>query len=86
MEELRERMIFLAARAGTVRNAMENLERQQQRSGLTMRADMAAARQRFEYLMGEANAAMGKGDPAAAKRNLDLAERDIDKLERFLGK
>ena len=79
-------MILLAARAGAVRSSVDNLERQQRQSGLSLRSDMAAAKQSVEYLMGEANASLAAGDAAAAKRNLDLAEQNVEKLERFLGR
>lgn len=86
LAEQRERIIFLGARAGAVRSGLQNLALQQQASGLSLRGDMAAAQQRVDYLMGEANAALARRDADAAKRNLDLAERDVEKLERFLGR
>jgi len=85
-QQLRERMIDLAARANAVKASMDGIERQQRASGLSMRADMAAAAQRVQFLMGEANGALAARDNAAAKRNMDLAERDIEKLEAFLGR
>ncbi len=85
-QQLRERMMDLAARANAVKASMDGIERQQRASGLGMRADMAAAAQRVEFLMGEANGALAARDNTAAKRNLDLAERDIEKLEAFLGR
>ncbi len=84
--ELRDRMVFLAARAATARNGLANLERQQARMGLGLRPDMAAANQRLDFLLKEAGAALASGDADAAKRNADLAEREVEKLEKFLGK
>ena len=78
-------MIFLAARASAVRGSVETLENQQRQAGLSLRVDMAAAKQSVEYLMGEADASLAAGDAATAKRNLDLAEQNVEKLERFLG-
>ena len=86
LQEQRQRMINLVSRANAVRSSLENMERQQRASGLGMRTDMAAAGQRVQFLMGEANGALGARDAAAAKRNMDLAERDIEKLEGFLGR
>jgi class 3 adenylate cyclase len=86
LQELRERMILLAGRAAAVRGSVENLERQQNRSGLSLRGDMAAAKESMEYLMGEAKAALGSSDAATTKRNLDLAEQQVEKLEHFLGR
>ena len=84
--ELRDRMVFLAARAATVRNGLANLERQQGRMGLGLRPDMAAANQRMDFLLKEAGGALASGDADAAKRNADMAEREVEKLEKFLGK
>ncbi|MBI3694169.1 MAG: protein kinase [Acidobacteria bacterium] len=86
LQELRERMILLAARVTAVRISLQNLQQQQSQSGLSLRSDMVAASQRVEYLMGEANAALAARDAVALKRNLDLAERDVEKLEGFLGR
>jgi hypothetical protein len=61
------------------------LRKAQARSGLGLRADMAASAQRMDYLMNEADAALQRGDAAAAQRNLDLAEKEVAKLEKFLG-
>ncbi len=85
LQEARERMILLSSRAGGVRGSLENLQREQSRSGLSLRGDMAAAAQRVQYLMGEASAALAAGNAAAAKRNLDQAEANLEKLEKFLG-
>ncbi len=79
-------MILLAARAGAVRSSVDNLERQQRQSGLSLRPDMAAAKESVDYLMGEARVSLAAGDTATTKRNLDLAEQQVEKLERFLGR
>lgn len=79
-------MIQLAARAAAVRTSVDNLERQQQASGLGLRGDMVAARESMNYLMGEARNSLAAGDAAATKRNLDMAEQQVEKLERFLGR
>ncbi len=86
LQELRERMIQLAARAAAVRTSVDNLERQQQASGLGLRGDMVAARESMNYLMGEARNSLAAGDVAATKKNLDTAEQQVEKLERFLGR
>lgn len=79
-------MILLSARASAVSRSMQNIEQQQNRAGLSMRGDMAAARQSMEYLLGEANASLSVGDADTTKRNLELAERQVGKLEGFLGR
>jgi serine/threonine-protein kinase len=85
LEQLREQGSLLSIRAGTVRSSLESLRKAQARSGLGLRADMAASAQRMDYLMNEADAAVQRGDAAAAQRNLDLAEKEVAKLEKFLG-
>ena len=85
LEKLREQGSLLSIRAGTVRSSLESLRKAQARSGLGLRADMAASAQRMDYLMNEADAALQRGDAAAGQRNLDLAEKEVAKLEKFLG-
>jgi serine/threonine-protein kinase len=85
LEKIREQGSLLSIRAGTVRAGLDNLRAAQARSGLGLRADMAASAQRMDYLINEADAALQRGDAAAAQRNLDLAEKEVAKLEKFLG-
>lgn len=86
LEQLQDRMVMLASRAGAVRSSLENLQRQQAAMGLGLRGDIAAAWKRMEYYMDQAEAALNKGDAAAAQRHMEAAEREIDRLEAFLGR
>ena len=79
-------MMLLGGRAAAVRGSVDNLQRQQSRSGLGLRPDMAAARESMDYLLGEANTSLASGDPAGSKRSLDMAEQQVEKLEKFLGR
>jgi hypothetical protein len=85
LEKLREQGSLLGIRVGTVKSSLDGLRAAQARSGLGLRADMAASAQRMDYLLNEADAALQRGDAAAAQRNLDLAEKEVAKLEKFLG-
>ena len=85
IKEVRHEYALLGVRARTVQTGLDNLRRQQARSGLGLRADMAAAEQRMEHYLDEADAAVKGGDTQAAKENLEAAEREISKLETFLG-
>ncbi len=85
LREAREQFALLDVRARTVKTSLDNLRSQQARSGLGLRADMAASAQRMENYLDETKAALKNGDAQAAKRNLDLAEREVSKLEGFLG-
>jgi class 3 adenylate cyclase len=85
LEELQDRFLKLSARANVTKNAVDRLRQQQARSGLGLRGDMAAALERQEFLLSQADSALTARDPARMKRQLDLAEREVEKLERFLG-
>ncbi|HMD70736.1 MAG TPA: serine/threonine-protein kinase [Bryobacteraceae bacterium] len=85
LEKIREQGSLLSIRVSTVKSSLDRLQKAQARSGLGLRADMAASAQRMDYLMNEADAAAQRGDAAAAQRNLDLAEKEVSKLEKFLG-
>jgi serine/threonine-protein kinase len=85
LEKLRDQGSMLSIRAGTVRTSLNALRKTQARSGLGLRADMAASEQRMDYLLSQADAALQRGDAAAGQRNLDLAEKEVSKLEKFLG-
>jgi serine/threonine-protein kinase len=85
LQELREQLVQLDARAGAVRTSLGNLKRSQEASGMSLRGDMAAAETRMNYLMDGANSALRAHDPAAAKKFLDSADSVVEKLEKFLG-
>jgi hypothetical protein len=85
LEALEDRLLKLSARANATKGGVDRLRQQQARLGVGLRADMATALDRQEYLLGQAEAAFNAGDATRAKRQLDLAEREVEKLERFLG-
>jgi hypothetical protein len=85
LQELRERLVQLDARAGAVRTSLGNLKRSQAASGMSLRGDMAAAESRMNYLMDGANSALRAHDPASVKKFIDSAETEVEKLEKFLG-
>jgi hypothetical protein len=85
LEALEDRLLKLSARANSTKGGVDRLRQQQARMGVGLRADMATALERQEYLLGQSEAAFNAGDATRAKRQLDLAEREVEKLERFLG-
>jgi hypothetical protein len=85
LEALEDRLLKLSARANATKGGADRLRQQQARLGVGLRADMATALDRQEYLLGQAESAFNAGDATRAKRQLDLAEREVEKLERFLG-
>jgi serine/threonine-protein kinase len=86
LQETRERLVQLAARAGAVKSGLDNLRRAQAATGLGLRGDMVEALNSMDYLMQGATSAVNAGDAPAAKRLLANAERQIEKLEKFLGR
>src|SRR5262249_16117863 len=86
LQKSRERMIDLASRVEAIGTSLSNLENRQGQQGLGLRADMAAARSKMEYLMGETKAVIDAKAFETANRNMDLAEPQIEKLEGFLGR
>jgi len=86
LQELREQLVDLAARAGAVRNSLGNLKRSQEANGMSLRGDMAAAESRMNSLMEGANDALSAHDAPAAKKFIDSADREVEKLEKFLGR
>jgi eukaryotic-like serine/threonine-protein kinase len=84
LDELQERQILMATRVSAARSALDKLEREQSSMGLSLRGDMAGARQLMETRMVQAEAAIEAGNIEAAKQYLDQAESQLSKLERFL--
>ncbi len=86
LQKLNDRMTLLAARANAVKSNLENLERQQQSQGLSLRGDIAASLSRMEAYMDASDKALSAANAESAGRNMDLAEHEIDRLEKFLGR
>lgn len=86
LSELRERLMLLGARVNAAQASLNRLKQEQARMGLGLRGDIAAAAQRVEYYMDEAETAIKRGDAPAAKRHLENADRETARLEKFLGR
>lgn len=86
LAELRERLMLLGARVNAAQSSLNRLKQEQARMGLGLRGDIAAAAQRMEFYMDEAEAALKRGDAEAAKKHLDSADRETTRLEKFLGR
>ncbi len=83
---LRERLMLLGTRVNAAQASLNRLKQEQASMGLGLRGDIAAAAQRMEYYMDEAEAAIRRRDVAAAKRHLENAERETARIEKFLGR
>lgn len=83
---MEDRMTPLSSRANAVKDSVEHLRQQQERSGYSLRQDISASLSNMEQYMGKADAALTSRNPEAAKKYMDLAEREVEKLEKFLGR
>jgi eukaryotic-like serine/threonine-protein kinase len=86
LKEIRKAWPMLASRAGAVSSSLQNLQQQQQRSGLGLRGDITASWKRMEHYMDQMEAALAAKDVEAAKENMENAEREVAVLEKFLGR
>jgi len=82
----RETLMMLGTRANACKASLYTIKQQQARMGTNLRGDIAAAEQRMEFLLSDAENAAKAGDPDRMKKNLDSAERVIDTIEKFLGR
>jgi hypothetical protein len=86
LEDLERQIDQLVSRAGSVRDSLDNLRRQQAAQGLGLRGDIATTQERMDIYLGKAQAAMRKENAKGSKKYMELAEPEIEKLERFLGR
>ncbi len=82
----RDRFMDLDARSQTVSSELDSLRRQQQAQGYDLRGDMAAAWNRMNNDLREADSAINDHDLDAARDYMDKANEELRKLEGFLGR
>lgn len=83
LEDARDFFSKLGIRAGTIQESARKLSQEQSSLGVSLRADMRASLKRMEYLMDQAEVALGRGNLVQAKQQMQGAEREIEKLEKF---
>jgi eukaryotic-like serine/threonine-protein kinase len=86
LEALEEQADQLSSQVSSVNDSLDNLRRQQNAQGLSLRGDIASAQELMKTHMVKAQAALQNGDAASAKKYLDLAEGDVTRLDKFLGR
>lgn len=86
LEALEQQADQLSSQASSVNDSLDNLRRQQNAQGLSLRGDIASAQELMKTHMAKAQAALQSGDAAGAKKYLDLAEGDVVRLDKFLGR
>jgi hypothetical protein len=85
LENLRDSLMKLGARAGAVQAKAKRIEQDQRAQGLGMRSDVVSGLGRMSYYMDEAENALKAGNAASAKAALQRADRETSTLERILG-
>lgn len=86
LQETREQIVQLGARANGIHASLQTLQRAQAANGLNLRGDMAEAASLMDSYLQGANAALNAGDVASAKSFLDKAEPQVERLEKFLNR
>ena len=86
MDELEHQIDQLTARAASVNNSLDTMQRQQQASGYGMRGDIVARQESMKLNLSKAQEAFEHHDAARAQRYAALAQSDLQTLEHFLGR
>ena len=86
LQEAREQLVQLGARANGLHMSLQTLERSQSSNGLNLRGDMVEAASLMDSYLQGANAALNAGDAASAKSLLGKAELQVERLEKFLNR
>jgi serine/threonine-protein kinase len=86
LQQLREQLAMLGARATACRDGLNSLARGQAASGMGLRGDMVEAASLMNSYLDGSNRAINAGDAPAAKDFLQKAERQVEKIEKFLGR
>lgn len=84
--QMRESLTMLGARIAAVNRSLDNLQRQQAASGLSLRTDMAGSQELMMAMFSGAQQALTSGDVSSASRQMQRAEQNLEKLEKFLGR
>ena len=75
----------LTARAVSMTNAVDAMDRRLRAQGLALRSDISAARTRMELTMDESEEALKAGRLKDARRAMKRADGAIEKLESAMG-
>ena len=86
LQEVREQLVMLGARANGIHTSLQTLQRSQAANGLNLRGDMVEAASLMDSYLQGANAALNAGDAASARSFLEKSERQAERLEKFLNR
>ena len=85
LEELGDLQTKLQVRAETESSNVENLRKQMESGGNSLRSDVAASQSRMKTYMHKFDAALNAGDAEAARKFMGMAEHEVEFLESFFG-
>jgi len=86
LQKVRESLVMLEARAGSIHSTLDNLKRSQAASGLGMRSDWVQSTSLMDSFLRGADDALNAGDAAAARDLMEKGERQVEKMEKALNK
>jgi chromosome segregation ATPase len=86
LEQVRDEIDQLAARAGSVNESIDRLKQQQATAGYGLRGDIAGQQESMKFNLSRAQDAAEKGDAAKAKKYADKVTPELETLEKFLGR
>jgi hypothetical protein len=86
LDEIRDEIDHLAARAASINGSLDRLKQQQASAGYGLRGDMAEHEESMKINLSRAQDAAEHGDAAKAKKYYDRTTIDLEALEKFLGR
>ncbi|HEY2015459.1 MAG TPA: protein kinase [Bryobacteraceae bacterium] len=86
LQEVREQLMMLNARATGIRGSLQRMESAQSANGLGLNASFQEPAHLMNTYLDEAANALNSGDAAAAKNYKEKAERQVERLEKLLNR
>lgn len=86
LDELEPRVDQLEARAASVNNSLNTMQKSMQHDGLSLRVDIASKQASMNINLGKTKQAFAQHDPDRTGRFAALTEADLSQLEAFLGR
>ncbi|MBI3474801.1 MAG: serine/threonine protein kinase [Acidobacteria bacterium] len=86
LDELRDEIDHLAARAASVNASLDRLKQQQAAAGYGLRGDMAEREESMKINLSRAQDAAEHNDLAKAQKYYDRTTADLEALEHFVGR
>jgi hypothetical protein len=84
LQQVREQLGMLDARAGSIRGTLQRMESQQNAAGYGLNSKWAVPRDLMNQFMEQTTNALNSGDPVAAKAAFKKAQYQVERLEKDL--